>query len=300
MPARALPPVVAVLLLGAVAWVGLGGGGVPADPPAPPRTYVSLGDSLAVGVQPDAEGRGHTTDEGYPDRLADVLREREPDLRLRKLGCPGETTTTMVDGGVCQYAEGSQLDQAVAELRALDGHLALVTVGIGANDILGCLRGGTVDQACAAEASAAVQENLRHILTALRDAAGPDVPVIGMDYYNPYLALWHLGPEARELARRTNALAASFNTSLRQGYEEAGMPVAAVADAYATTALHQDAPGPGDQPEPPAVARVCEWTWMCAPPPRGPDIHANALGHAVVARTFADTLSTSGGLAPRS
>jgi hypothetical protein len=38
------------------------------------------------------------------------------------------------------------------------------------------------------------------------------------------------------------------------------------------------------------VARICQWTWMCAPAPRGPDIHANATGYREIAATFEELL----------
>jgi hypothetical protein len=38
------------------------------------------------------------------------------------------------------------------------------------------------------------------------------------------------------------------------------------------------------------VARICQWTWVCAPPPLGPDNHANSAGYAVIAATFASVL----------
>jgi len=34
------------------------------------------------------------------------------------------------------------------------------------------------------------------------------------------------------------------------------------------------------------VARICQWTWMCAPAPLGPDIHANTAGYGVIAKAF--------------
>jgi hypothetical protein len=38
------------------------------------------------------------------------------------------------------------------------------------------------------------------------------------------------------------------------------------------------------------VLRICQWTWMCAPAPLGPDIHANTTGYGVIARAFEDVL----------
>src|SRR5215472_7269902 len=74
--------------------------------------YLSLGDSLSLGVQPARTGQDVATSRGYPDRLAAMLRAKLPHLRLVKLGCSGETTATMIHGGICPYPAGSQLDEA--------------------------------------------------------------------------------------------------------------------------------------------------------------------------------------------
>ncbi|HWC37694.1 MAG TPA: hypothetical protein VG476_04145, partial [Acidimicrobiales bacterium] len=74
--------------------------------------YVSLGDSLAVGVQPNAAGESVPTNQGYADDLYNSLRSSRPGLRLVKFGCPGETTETFSRGGLCHYNEGSQMSAA--------------------------------------------------------------------------------------------------------------------------------------------------------------------------------------------
>ena len=77
---------------------------------APPATYyLALGDSLSQGVQPDAAGTSVETGQGYADQLYAMLRPSQPTLQLVKLGCPGETTATMIHGGICHYPGGSQL-----------------------------------------------------------------------------------------------------------------------------------------------------------------------------------------------
>src|ERR1700722_13687076 len=93
--------------------------------PAPPATYyLALGDSLSQGVQPDAAGTSVETGQGYPDQLYAMLHRSQPGLRLVKLGCPGETTGSMIGGGICAYAQGSQLAAAAAFLTAHRGHLS--------------------------------------------------------------------------------------------------------------------------------------------------------------------------------
>src|SRR5262245_197155 len=76
--------------------------------------YLSLGDSLAQGVQPNAKGVSVETNQGYPDQLFTALRLGNPTLKLVKLGCPGETTASMITGkhSFCSYPAGSQLAQA--------------------------------------------------------------------------------------------------------------------------------------------------------------------------------------------
>ena len=93
-------------------------------PPAkvPPATYyLALGDSLAQGVQPNAAGVSVMTRDGYPDQVYASLHASRPGLKLVKLGCPGETTASMINGGICRYRDGSQrngvaVDEAVAHV----------------------------------------------------------------------------------------------------------------------------------------------------------------------------------------
>src|SRR5260370_3783945 len=99
----------------------------------PASYYLALGDSLSQGVQPDAAGASVETQRGYPDQLYAALRRSHPELRMVKLGCPGETTSTMINGGVFHYPGGSQLAAPGAFLRAHPGHMFLITSGIRAN-----------------------------------------------------------------------------------------------------------------------------------------------------------------------
>ena len=51
--------------------------------------YVSLGDSLSAGVQPDASGQSLPTNDGFTDQLYALLRPHHPGLMVHKLGLPG-------------------------------------------------------------------------------------------------------------------------------------------------------------------------------------------------------------------
>ena len=82
--------------------------------------YLALGDSLSVGVQPDAGNVNHPTANGYADQLYRALKATTPNLQLKKLGCAvTETSGTCCRGRVTAGASTSlqvQLADAVAFL----------------------------------------------------------------------------------------------------------------------------------------------------------------------------------------
>jgi lysophospholipase L1-like esterase len=157
----------------------------------PATWYLALGDSLSQGVQPDAAGVSVKTGQGYADQLHAALLPAHPGLRLAKLGCPGETSKTMIDGGICRYPGGSQLAAAVAFLHAHRGRMVLITIDIGANDPEECGSQASLRKlvSCFATGVPAALANLTTIMTRLR-AAAPGVRVVGMTYYLPALAEW--------------------------------------------------------------------------------------------------------------
>ncbi|MDE2059797.1 MAG: SGNH/GDSL hydrolase family protein [candidate division NC10 bacterium] len=248
------------------------------------KYYVSLGDSLAAGFQPTGSFA-----QGYADQLFTALRAKTSGLQHVKLGCFGETTVTMITGGVCSYRHGSQLNEAVAFLQRHQGSVALITIDIGANDV-NCSITMPLDMRCITDASAAVETNLPSILTALRAAAGPGVPIVGMNYYDPFLAFWLQGEGGRAAATDSRQAFLKFNDTLDTIYKAAGSPVADVEGAFSTTDFATKVVSPDFGTVPLNVARICQWTWMCTPAPLGPDIHANTEGYGVIAGAFLKVL----------
>ena len=255
---------------------------------APPASYyLALGDSLSQGVQPNSSGVSVNTPDGYPDQLYAALRPRHPGLRLVKLGCNGETTATMISGGICRYPGGSQLAAAVSFLRAHGSRVSLITIDIGANDPDSCVtRASALDLAsCALRAIPKTAANLTRILARLREAA-PDAPMFAMNYYMPALAQWRNGLVGRTVARLTEVAATGFNDVLTKTYQLFGVRVADVSAAFQSGDFGQQENRPGYGVLPRNVAAICSWTWECAPPPRGPNEHPNQAGYAVIARAF--------------
>jgi lysophospholipase L1-like esterase len=247
--------------------------------------YLSLGDSLAAGFQPN----GDLTN-GYAEQLYASLVADQPKLRLVKLGCGGESTVSMRFGSQypsvvlsCAtprgykdlYPKGTQLGEAVSFLQAHKGKVALVTIDIGANDLSRLdAQGNDVtclfEPAGCATQTARIVENLTAILSDLRAAAGPGVPIVGMSYYDVFAPLCVSDPSLLFVCSRVDAI----NATLDDTYAAAADPVADVAGAFENDNLVT------------AAAHVCAWTWFCV---LG-DVHPNTVGYGVIAKAFVDVL----------
>ena len=246
---------------------------------ATPVYYLALGDSLARGVQPTRTGVLVETNQGYVDDLYAYYRLRHPELRLAKLGCSGETTETMIAGGVCSYPLGSQLAEAVQFLQT--HQVALVTLTIGANNILRCISASGIDPACVTNGMNDATVDLPQVLATLR-AAGPGVAIVAMNYNDPLLGLWRFGPAGQSLASQSLEMTVFFNSLLEGIYAGFHVPVADVAQAFR---ISDSRPLPLlDAPV--NVFLALMWTWIGLPPPLGPDVHPNAIGYAVIAEAF--------------
>lgn len=289
--------IVATLAVGSVVATAAVAGALPAlaahhTTSTPRFYYLSLGDSLARGVQPTSTGADAETNVGYPDQLFTALRLGNPLLHLVKLGCPGETTKTMIKGGICSYSLGSQLAQAAAFLSHHQGHVQLVTIDIGANDLNPCVALTSITQIveCLNKVIPQVLTNLATIMTALRGASSTPVRIIGMAYYDPELANWLKGTTAaKTLAKDSVTLVQAFDTDLTSVYTKFNADVANVFAAFHTAAFKSRVVLPAFGSVPKDVAYICSYTWECAAPPVGPNEHANRLGYAVIASKFLTT-----------
>ena len=107
-----------------------------------------------------------------------------------------------------------------------------------------------------------------------------------MSYYLPALAEWRDGLTGQAIAWVSERLAAGYNDLLDRAYADSGVRVANVFGAFETSDFGNRGPVPGVGDVPRNVARICQWTWECASPPRGPNQHANQAGYGVIARAF--------------
>jgi lysophospholipase L1-like esterase len=251
-----------------------------------PPFALALGDSLSVGFQPN---RGETT-HGYVDVLTRRIRKDAiSGLRLRNVGCPGETSRSLISGkrSPCNYPAGSQLDAAVKFLNEHPGQVAYITIDVGANDLLDrCLRPSfLIRRSCARDLAPGLADRVTTIVDALESAAGPGVPIVGMNYYNPFLGLWGLVPGGRHLARADQRAWVVFNETLETAFADAGAEVVDVADRFRIDEFDETVRVPGRGRIPVNVAIACRWTWFCSE--RYPtDPHANRIGYRRIGGTF--------------
>jgi lysophospholipase L1-like esterase len=237
--------------------------------------YVALGDSLAAGYQP-LPGGGSEIHQGYAEDLAPQLG-----MTLVNLGCPGETTATMINGGKCDtYTTGSQLGDAEAFLAANAGKVGLVTIDIGVNDVLSCLTSGTISLSCVVQQEAQIEANLQTILTAVRNAGGANLRIVAMNYYDPFLAEWLTGTSGQVEALATVTLLQEFNAAESGVYLLNGASVADVDGAFQTLDVVPELYN--SQLVPTDVVVICQNTWMCSLD----NIHPNDAGYQIIANTI--------------
>jgi len=272
-------------------------------------TYLALGDSVAAGTQ---QPRPFTAN-GYTNEIFKHLEDEHDYDTFVNLACPGDDTVEMISGiggastfgSLCYgpYAQlppggTSQLDVAVSYLAANPGEVGVITIAIGANDILACnpTDPPPVLNACLAARLGQIGSNLPVIIGTLQ-AAAPGVPIVAMNYYNPNLAWWITGPAGEALATQSLALTAVFNDTLEAVYAAFGVPVADVETAFGTFKT-----GGGDPPT--NVRGICSLSLMCeksgpmyilsdydpvAPGPQT-DIHPSNKGYKRIASTHADLM----------
>ena len=249
-----------------------------------PTRYLALGDSLAAGYQP---GVGDDRTGGYVGGVLAGLQAQRPDdeVTLVNLGCSGETTTTLLQGGRCAYPEGSQLKAALAALASPGPPVDVITVDVGANDLTGCASPSGVDQSCAEGAVASVTGNLATALGQLRGAA-PSARIVVLDYYDPFLATWTLGQNGQQLAQASAVSTKALNAAIAGVAQGVQAQVAPVSELFATDDFTIGA----GQTLPRNVELICARTWMC----ERSDIHTNDAGYEVLTQAVLTALRLPG------
>ena len=281
----------ALAVLGAV--VGSTANAAAAARPMPSSIsyYVSVGDSYAAGNQPTASVWAHKDSNGFAYQVVRLARVKGYRFDLLNFGCGGATTTSVLQQVGCSvdnpgpdttsYPTQTQVAAATRFISRHRGHIGLISVSIGGNDLLAC---DTAAQllSCAKGVLKVVKPNLTVLLGALRHSAGPGVPIVGTTYPDIFLGSY-LSPAQSQ--KRLAMLSVSefqnlFNPTLKAAYSSVGGSFVDVTKATgAYTPFSQTTSYGRSGRVPVAVADVCVLTYYC----RLGDVHPTTLGYQVMA-----------------
>jgi lysophospholipase L1-like esterase len=243
-----------------------------------PHYYMTLGDSLSFGYQPNLDFSS-----GFADDIFNDLRKANV-TGIANFACAGETTTTMIEGGCAgriahkgSYS-GPQLQAAInfVQQERNEGRVSPITLEMGSNDVIKDWDPATCSVVGDAEADLATMDNnlTQVILPKLLDALDSRTQANNGDlhilnYYNPY-AIQCLDSVKfiHELNDHIAADAAQFRIR--------------VVDVYAKFGGDAD-----------MANNICKLTWICDS--RFHDIHPTNDGYRVIAQAVEDTLALPGG-----
>jgi lysophospholipase L1-like esterase len=254
-----------------------------------PTYYVSLGDSYSVGFQPNI---GSTP--GYTVYIA-----KHTGLTLVNFGCGGATTTSILGSIGCPdvlpntvggqtYPATTQIAAADAFITAHKGHIGLITVSIGGNDVTGCtVQANPVS--CVSTAVKTITTNVTTLAGDLRAAAGRKVPIIGSTYPDVFLGgyVYPTNPPAAARVTLANLTVVAFkaliNPALSKAYQSAHgslIDVTKATGAYGSLTKTVKTTTYGVIPAP--VASVCTFTWFCT----AGNIHATTPGYDLIGKLY--------------
>lgn len=174
------------------------------------QTYVAVGDSLAFGYQQNKfyyelltfSYNPATFNTGFVDFISSQVKLIAPASITANFSCPGETTGTAISGGCAFHSvfglalhnnypnSTPQLQAAISYLQAHPGQVWMITITLGANDMLNLLSQCNNSATCVQQALpaliASASTNLQGIITVLKTAS-PQSLIVWTNVPDPYL-----------------------------------------------------------------------------------------------------------------
>ena len=293
MRSRLRSQVVAVVAVLCVAATSMANAGA-ATRPTSPKTgyYVSLGDSYAAGDQPTANAWAHKDSNGFAYQVVELAPSKGYHLDLLNFGCGGATTTSVLQQVGCPvdnpgpdttlYPTQTQAAAATRFISRHRRHIALISVSIGGNDVLACDVAAQL-LSCAKNVLIAVKRNLTVLLAALRNSAGPGVPIVGISYPDIFLGSY-LSPDRSQKALAIVSVTEFrdlLGPTLRTAYASVGGHFVDVTKATGGYTPFSQTTSYGRFGKiPVAVADVCRLTYYC----RLQDVHPTTPGYNMIAK----------------
>ena len=299
-PVLAAAAVLLTALIGCVAAGGDPASGRPAGAsatsnPAAHPYYVSIGDSYAAGMQPTSSTERHTTRNGFAYQLVDLATSKGYGLSLVNFGCGGATAGSLLHRigcdhdrlgpGATPYDRKTQAAAAEHFLRGHRGHIGLITVAIGLNDLVPCADAADATR-CVGQARTRIRAQSRHPARRAALGRGPRGADRG-DHLPGRVPGRPAGSlsrhsEIREAVGRGLPIADQSTTAQRRTKPVGAtfVDITQATGGYGSLTDKTTVPPYGSIPTP--VARICRLTYACQFQRRAPahqGLHADRPAH---------------------
>ncbi len=234
-----------LLLLAALQMSCGGGGNSPVSPSGGSLRYVALGDSITAGVGASDPSRS------YASLFSSFLKGRDAGETFTNLGQTGQTTS----GLLADLQANTQTRSAVKGAR-------VITISIGANNLLGCITNPLTGGFSASCAAAGVQQfgaDWPQIISQIRSSIGSTANIYVINLYSFY-------PASSPNITAETAVVAQVNAVLTAGATSSASDRYKLVDVY----------GPF------MAGNLCDLTHICS----SFDPHPSDAGHAQIAALF--------------
>lgn len=242
---------------------------IPSASPLPVAggAYLAIGDSVTFGIGVSQPRRA-----GFVAILSDRLVTVDPAItETRVFAVPGETAAGFLD---------RRLDDVLLAIEELGPRTELVTIGLGANELLRIRRDPACEvdpggQGCASAVAAATSEAASALdgvvggVQAALEAEGSDARVLVLAYYNP-----DVEPAAATTVVGTDGIVSCDPSDANPGLDDR---IACVAESRGVELIDLYAAFLGREAE---LTRIAVG-----------DVHPNEAGHEVIAEIIAAQLS---------
>jgi lysophospholipase L1-like esterase len=220
--------------------------------------------------------------------VASSISQLGYDVTTYQAGCPGLSAAATISGIRCNGDGISSLQRALNFLTLHVNDHVIVTVDLGFNDLRFCRASEFKNPSCALKVMPQIEQSVTTVIQALQSVAGPNTTIYGMTHDNPYLGRSASGNSS--LAAQSVPAMNALNDTLRRVYAANNVGLVDVAAAFETSNV-QPMYLTGMGVVPTNVARICTYTFICAMPPYGPNLHPNVAGYQVIAQTIMSVLS---------
>ena len=283
----------ALVMAGVTWWPSRGGGDA-----SPSPFLLIIGGSTSLGWQPlgASTKRASPTDDGYQAMLVAFAALNGETFEVHNLACTGATARGMylprrrLRSDNCYPPPSSQLSAALNFLKVNSTRPGIVIMDLGQNLLHQCMWTSAMSDSCFASALTDDKVYLPKVAHDVMSVAGPQVDVVGLNFYDPYVARPLTSTSVTwTQERHLHTYFTQANQFVGNAYGASHVPVVDLASAFGSD--NWDPVPFGGTTIPSNAFHASQLTWMCYSAPFGPDPHPNRAGYIVIADAILQTLA---------